>query len=111
MGGCLGGGERAAHAALPAALLYLLVAHAVHVPPLGPVYPRLQRQAVAALFAVADVTEFTGQSAHAALPASLLYLLVSHTVHVPPLGRVPKVTNRLPCIVSGLGNHPKVETT
>ncbi len=35
---------QAVHAALPVALLYVFTAHAVHVPPLGPVYPESQKQ-------------------------------------------------------------------
>ena len=78
-------------AALPLASLYVLTAHAVHVPPSGPVYPTLQRQEPIAVCAVADVTEFT-QAVHAALPVAALYVFKAHAVHQPPLGPVyPKL--------------------
>jgi len=38
-----------AHSRVPVATLYLPAAHAVHVPPLGPVYPVLQTHTLAAL--------------------------------------------------------------
>jgi len=34
------------HAAAPVAILYFPATHPVHAPPLGPVYPELQVQAV-----------------------------------------------------------------
>ena len=37
------------HAALPMTFLYLPAAHALHVPPLGPVYPGLHTQLVRAV--------------------------------------------------------------
>ena len=76
------------HAALPEFVLYLPAKHAVHVPPLGPVYPRLQRQEPIAVCAVAVVTEFAGQAVHAALPLAPLYVLKTHAEHVPPSGPV-----------------------
>ena len=76
------------HAALPEFVLYLPAKHAVHVPPLGPVYPRLQRQEPIAVCAVAVVTEFAGQAVHAALPLAPLYVLKTHAEHAPPLGPV-----------------------
>ena len=94
------------HAAEPVAALYFPAAHAMHVPPSGPVCPRAQRQAETAVCPVANVTEFAGQvehevsatapidpeylpaaqSAHAAGPGSVLYFPAAHAEHVPPLG-------------------------
>ena len=46
------------HAALPAAVLCFPASHAVHVPPSGPVNPRLQRQAAEEVSAVEECPEF-----------------------------------------------------
>ena len=49
------------HAEAPVAFLYFPASHVMHVPPFGPVYPRLQRQPVIA-WDVSVCPEFTGQS-------------------------------------------------
>lgn len=59
---------------------------ATHGPPLGPVNPRLQRQAELAVCPVADVTAFAGQAVHAADPVVPLYVFKAQIVQVPPLG-------------------------
>jgi hypothetical protein len=43
------------HTALPVVSLYFPIAHAEHDPPLGPVYPALQAQAVAAALAPGEL--------------------------------------------------------
>jgi hypothetical protein len=92
------------HAALPAAILYLPTAQAVHVPPLGPVKPTLQVQAVRATLEIGEfellghmtqvaasvapaVVEYfaVAQSVHAALPVAILYLPATHAAHGLPL--------------------------
>ncbi len=89
------------HVALPLAVLYVLSAQATHVPPLGPVKPGLQVQAVAAvletgefelaghavqkLATVAPVTvEYLPetQSVHNTLPAVPVYFPAVQDVHV-----------------------------
>jgi hypothetical protein len=73
------------HAASPGAVLYFPATQPTHVPPLGPVYPRLQRQAETAVCPVADVTEFAGQVEHelsAAAPVDAEYLPAAQSVHV-----------------------------
>jgi hypothetical protein len=95
------------HVAVPVIILYFPPAHAVHVPPLGPVNPGLQTQATKALLPPGD-TEPDGhpvqvmidvaliaseyvlaaQSAHAAAPVSILYFPATQAVHGPPLGPV-----------------------
>ena len=49
------------HAAEPIASLYFPATQTAHVPPFGPEYPRLQRQAETAVCPEADVTEYAGQ--------------------------------------------------
>ncbi len=69
------------HPPAPTTALYFPAAHAMHVPPLGPVCPRAQRQAETAVCPVADVTEFSGQVAHelsAAAPVDAEYLPAAH---------------------------------
>jgi hypothetical protein len=91
------------HVAAPATILYFPAAHASHVPPLGPVYPRLQRHEPIAVSPEDVCPEFDGQSrqvlaavaptvaeyllaaqsVHASLPAADLYLPATHKVHDP----------------------------
>ncbi len=95
------------HATLPLVVLYLPAAHAVHVPPFGPVYPMLQvqlesaalplgelelsRQTMHVVSSVAPVlVEYlpAAQSVHATLPLVVLYLPAAQAVHGPPSGPV-----------------------
>ena len=55
---------QAVQAWVPCVSLYFPVSHAIHVPPFGPVYPRLHRQAVIAVCPVAACPEFAGQDSH-----------------------------------------------
>ena len=95
------------HAALPVAVLYLPAAHAVQVPPSGPVKPTLHVQAARAELASGEL-ELVGQAPHVvatvapavveyvpaehsvqtALPVAVLYLPATQAVHVPPSGPV-----------------------
>jgi ABC-type cobalt transport system substrate-binding protein len=98
------------HAAAPVDVLYFPAAHAVHVPPSGPVEPVLQVQLVEAalpaselesdgqalhvvLAAAFTVVEYVPapQSVHAAAPVDVLYFPATHAVHVPPSGPVEPV--------------------
>ena len=54
------------HAAGPVAALNFPAPHAVHVPPLGPVYPALHEQLCTTVLPLAE-TEFTGHCRHTAL--------------------------------------------
>ena len=92
------------HDAVPVTVLYFPATQAVQVPPLGPVYPRLQRQAEMAVCPVADVTALVGQpvhvegavapkaaeyvfrlqSVHDAAPVTVLYFPSTQAVQVPP---------------------------
>jgi hypothetical protein len=45
------------HAASPAPILYFPVAHAMHVPPFGPVCPALHRQLAIAVLAAAELED------------------------------------------------------
>jgi hypothetical protein len=88
-------------------ILYVPATHAVHVPPLGPVKPALQVQAVRAALASGElelvghprqvvstvaptVVEYvpTAQLRHRDGPVVILYVPATHAVHVPPLGPV-----------------------
>jgi len=60
----------------------------VHVPPLGPVKPLSQVQAVLLMLPTAGECEFAEQVSHAAEPVTSLNSPASHCVHVPPLGPV-----------------------
>ena len=53
------------HGAEPGAVLYFPYTHAVHVPPLGPVYPALHEQLCTTVLPLAE-TEFTGHCRHTA---------------------------------------------
>jgi len=59
----------------------------VHVPPFGPVKPRLQMQAVRITLALAEL-EPPGHVLHVALPDVVLYFPATHAVHVPLSGPV-----------------------
>jgi hypothetical protein len=103
------------HATEPEPVLYFPAAHAAHVPPLGPVYPRLQTQLVSvddpaidcvsagharqALSATAPVVVRylpAPQSVHATEPVVVLYLPAAQAEHVPPLGPVnPRLHSQL----------------
>ncbi len=72
------------HATLPVTVLYFPAAHALHVPPSGPVNPGLQTQAVTTACAVNACPEFVAQSMHSVLPAAALYLDTAHAKHGPP---------------------------
>jgi hypothetical protein len=95
------------HAAEPGTVLYFPATHAVHVPPLGPVNPRLQRQLASAvdptgacafagqLWQVPTAVEpvaveyvLAPQSVHAPEPVAVLYFPAAHAAHGPPLGPV-----------------------
>ena len=65
-------------AALPVAILYLPLAHAVQTPPLVPVYPRLQLQFKFDVHIVHEVLEFVGHSVHTPEPVSTLYQPAPH---------------------------------
>jgi hypothetical protein len=91
------------HAADPLTFLYCPATQAVHVPPFAPVNPALHKQAALAeletgAFAFEEhathvdealaptAAEYVAapQSAHAALPAPVLYFPATHPEHVPP---------------------------
>jgi hypothetical protein len=94
---------------LPASVLYAPAAQAVHVPPAGPSYPELHKQAAAAELELGEF-EFAGharhvvaavapvvlkyvpaaQGVHAAEPASLEYVPTAHDTHT--LVSVPVAT-------------------
>ena len=93
------------HAAEPVVFFHVPAAHAVHVPPSGPVYPTLQVQEVATELGLGElelvghaihvvpivaptVVEYVPavQLEHTALPVALLYLPATQAVHVPPSG-------------------------
>ncbi len=83
-------GPQSVQSAIPVAALYLPVVHLVHlstVAVISPVYPKLQSHAVILELVVGEF-ELTGQSVHATVPAVVLYLPVTHSVHVPPSGPV-----------------------
>lgn len=91
------------HVAAPVTILYFPATQPTHVPPLGPVYPRLQRHEPIAVSPEDVCPEFDGQgrqvlsavaptvaeylpatqSVHAALPATGLYFPAAHKVHDP----------------------------
>jgi len=58
-------GSGVVHAASPGAVLYFPATHAVHVPPLRPVYPALHEQLCTTVLPLAE-TEFTGHCRHTA---------------------------------------------
>jgi hypothetical protein len=57
------------HAELPVMILYFPARHAVHAPPFGPVYPRLQRQLLERLLPLRDC-EFPGQIVQVSTPVA-----------------------------------------
>ena len=65
----------------PIVLLYLFVVHALHVPPLGPVYPMLQRQLAAEVCPVRVFPELAGQATQLAVLVVDLYVLGGQLVH------------------------------
>ena len=71
----------------PAVSLYFPVSHAVHVPPLAPVYPLLQRQAVAELLAAGDQLLLGHVSQEIdgpwALGVDFQYFPATHVMQVP----------------------------
>jgi hypothetical protein len=77
--------EQSMHAAFPDTILYLPATHCVQFPPLGPVHPALQMQAVTRVLCTGAL-EFDGQVSHAAAPGSDLYLPMPHVVQIPPSG-------------------------
>ena len=99
------------HAAEPIASLYFPATQTAHVPPFGPEYPRLQRQAETAVCPEADVTEYAGQATqvisavaptvaenalaaqlvHAAEPEPALYFPATHNTHAAPSDPVAPV--------------------
>jgi len=82
----------AAHAALPVASLNLPAPHPVQGPPLPPVYPKEQMQAVTATLPVTDTFEPGGHVEQSAVPAVAAYLPVGHGEHAAepmPLLYVP----------------------
>jgi hypothetical protein len=66
----------------PIVLLYRPATHAVHVPPLGPVYPMLQKQLAAEVCPVREWFEFNGQATQLAVLVVDLYVLGGQLVHV-----------------------------
>jgi hypothetical protein len=91
-------------------LLYFPLVHAVHAPPLGPVYPVLQTQAETAELLLGDVEfaghtrqvdadvaavvgeyVFTAQSMHALASATLLYLPAGQNIHIELSKYLPTV--------------------
>jgi hypothetical protein len=95
---------QAVQAAEPLSVLYVPAAHAMHVPPSGPVDPALHRQLVEFGLPLAEL-EVEGQLEHGALPVVALYFPASqsvqtalptaplyfpaaHAVHVPPFAPV-----------------------
>jgi hypothetical protein len=70
------------HATEPVVVLYFPAAHAKHVPPSGPVNPRLQTQLVAVVDPAVDCV-YDGQSVHAAEPVVVLYLPALHIEQKP----------------------------
>ncbi len=88
------------HTVVPVAILYFPATHAVHVPPFGPVKPRLQTQAVR-ITLVAGELEPSGhvkhvlapaveyvpapQFTHEVVPVPLVNFPATHVVHAPPL--------------------------
>jgi hypothetical protein len=82
---------------LPVMILYFPARHAAHAPPFGPVYPRLQRQAVEILLPTED-TEFDGQFAQvedAVAPITVEYVLTLQLMHVVAT-EAPTVVEYLP---------------
>ena len=65
--------------------VYNPAAQIVQVPPLAPVYPALQTQAVITELAAGEVLE-EGQGVHVLVP--IVYDPAVHIVHVPPLAPV-----------------------
>ena len=79
----------AEHVAEPVSALTVSAAHAVGVPPSGPVYPAFATHAVTAVEPVKPpVAELGGQSEHAAVPVSALKWSAKHAVGVPPFAPV-----------------------
>jgi hypothetical protein len=88
------------HTAAPVSVLYFPATHAVHVPPFGPVKPRLQRHAVRAVLVTGEL-ELPGhvkhvlapaveyvpapQFIHEVVPVPLVNFPATHVVHAPPL--------------------------
>ena len=65
-------------------ILNFPAAHAKHVPPSGPEYPRLQRQAETTVCPAVNVAEFAGQVAHelsATAPVDAEYLPATQSAH------------------------------
>ena len=65
------------HALLPVTILYFPAVQAVHGPPLGPVYPRVQTHATTALLPTGE-TKFAGQAVQledAVAPTTVEYVL------------------------------------
>jgi hypothetical protein len=61
------------HVAEPVTVLYFPAAHAAHVPPFGPEYPKLQRQEPILVCDKSACPEFDVQLVHAAEPVAVLY--------------------------------------
>ena len=118
------------HAKLPVVVLYFPAKQPTHVPPLGPVYPRLQRHEPIAVCDVSACPEFDGQvrqvlaavaptvaeyvlapqSVHAAVPVTILYFPAAHAVHVPPLGPVnPRLQRQEPTAVCDASACPEFD--
>lgn len=75
------------HADVPVNILYFPATHAVHVPPFGPVKPRLQMHSVKAKLVPGEL-EAPGHVVHATLPVVSLYVPVTHAMHETPSGPV-----------------------
>ena len=75
------------HPTEPISSLYFPASHAVHVPPLPPVYPALHWQLVKALLPGREI-EFSGQGLHAAEPELALNSPARHRIQVCPSAAV-----------------------
>jgi hypothetical protein len=60
-------------------------AHAVQVPPSGPLKPALQRQLLRSMLASGE-SECSRQLVHSALPLTSLYVPGGHAAQAPPSG-------------------------
>jgi hypothetical protein len=83
--------------------LYLPALHAAHVPPAGPLYPRLQIQSVTATLTGTEKL-FDGQLTQAASPDAVLYFPASQAEHEPPFTPVyPATQEQFVSVVLPLG--------
>ncbi len=69
----------------PVVVLYVFAAHAVHVPPLAPVYPATHAQSVSASLCRSE-SALDGHKLHALCPELFAYVAFAHGVQGPPSG-------------------------